>query len=136
MEAFSPQFKAIIDTDLGQAILNFLKEEKTIVMMETATYLSRPAVEAIVPALNKRFGTQIEATEKDSEHPDYPNQPQNPNNPENINYDRLKQTIGHMVKVIMTEQGYVIDQNNVKISKPRNELFSRATRYKKPSSEI
>lgn len=129
MEVFSPQFKAIIATELGQDILNFLKEEKTIVMMETATYLSRPAVEAIVPALYKRFGTQIEAIEDDSKHP---NQPQNPNNPENINYDRLKQTIGHMVKVIMTEHGYEIDQNNVKISEPRNILFSRATRYKEP----
>ena len=131
MEIFSPQFKVIVDTDLGQAILNFLKEEKTIVMMETATYLGRPAVEAIVPALDQRFGAQIKATESDSKHPDYPNQPKNLNNPENINYDRLKQTIGHMVKVVMGDHGYEIDQNRVKISEPRNTLFSTATRYKK-----
>ena len=58
MEAFSPQFKVIIDTDLAQAILIFLKEEKTIVMMETA----------IAVALYKIFDAHIEATDDDSKH--------------------------------------------------------------------
>lgn len=119
MSKFYPQFKAIIETNFGQEFLDFLREEKTIVMMTTATYLSRPAIEALVPALEERFGKQLKAIQDGS------------NNPENIDYDRLKQTMGHMVKVIMEEQGYMIDQNNVKIPENRNTIFSRATRYKK-----
>ena len=119
MQNFSAQFKGIINTNFGQKILDFLNEEKTIVMLETATYLSRPAIEALVPSLEARFGKELKAIEDNS------------NNPENIDFDRLKQAIGHMVRVIMEEHGYLIDQNNVKIPDTRNTLFSRATRYKK-----
>jgi hypothetical protein len=119
MSKFYPQFNAIIETQFGQQFLNFLREDKTLVMMTTATYLGRPAIEALVPALEERFGEQLKAIQSGS------------NNPENIDYDRLKQTMGHMVKVIMEENGYEIDQNNVKIPDGRNTIFSRATRYKK-----
>jgi len=74
---------------------------------------------ALVPSLEARFGKELKAIEDNS------------NNPENIDFDRLKQAIGHMVRVIMEEHGYLIDQNNVKIPDTRNTLFSRATRYKK-----
>ena len=69
--------------------------------------------------IEARFGKELKAIEDNS------------NNPENIDFDRLKQAIGHMVRVIMEEHGYLIDQNNVKIPDTRNTLFSRATRYKK-----
>ena len=121
MSKFYPQFKAIIETKFGQQFLDFLREEKTIVMMTTATYLSRPAIEALVPALEERFGEQLKGIQSGL------------NNPENIDFDRLKQTMGHMVKVIMEEHGYKVDQNNVKIPDGRNTLFSRASRYKKSS---
>ena len=119
MSQFYPQFNAIIETEFGQKFLAFLREEKTLVMMTTATYLSRPAIEALVPTLQERFGEQLKFIKKHS------------NEPGNINYDRLKQTMGHMVKVIMEEQGYEVDQNNVKIPDGRDTIFSRATRYKK-----
>ena len=118
MSNFYPQFKGIIETKFGQQFLDFLREEKTVVMMTTATYLHRPAIEALVPSLEERFGQQLSAIEKKEYE-------------ENIDYDRLKQTMGHMVKVIMEEQGYEVDQNNVKIPEGRNTIFSRATRYKK-----
>lgn len=79
--------------------------------MTTATYLSRPAIEALVPTLEERFGEQLKFIKKHS------------NEPGNINYDRLKQTMGHMVKVIMEEQGYEVDQNNVKIPDGRDTIF-------------
>ena len=119
MNNFSSQFQGVINTHFGQKILDFLNEEKTIVMLETATYLDRPALEALVPSLEARFGNELKGIEDNS------------NNPENIDFDRLKQAIGHMVRVIMEEHGYLIDQNNVKIPDTRNTLFSRATRYKK-----
>ena len=119
MQNFNPQFQGTINTNFGQKVLDFLNEEKTLVMLETATYLSRPALEAIVPSLEDRFGNELKEIQDNS------------NNPEDIDFDRLKQAIGHMVRVIMEEHGYVIDQNNVKIPDSRNTIFSRATRYKK-----
>ena len=119
MKSFNVQFQGVIDTNLGRKILAFMNEEKSIVMLETATYLGRPAIEALVPSLEARFGNELKGIADNS------------NNPENIDFDRLKQAIGHMVRVIMEEHGYVIDQNNVKIPDTRNTLFSRATRYKK-----
>ena len=119
MQNFNPQFQGTINTNFGQKILAFLNEEKTLVMFETATYLGRPALEAIVPSLEDRFGNELKEIQDNS------------NNPENIDFDRLKQAIGHMVRVIMEEHGYLIDQNNVKIPDSRNTIFSRATRYKK-----
>ena len=55
MHNFSAQFQGTINTNFGQKILDFLNEEKTIVMLETATYLSRPAIEALVPSLEARL---------------------------------------------------------------------------------
>lgn len=127
MSNFYPQFKAIIETQFGQEFLAFLREEKTLVMMTTATYLNRPAIEALIPALEERFGAQLELIKNNPKKPDNSD---NPNNPENIDYGRLKQTMGHMVKVIMEEHGYKIDQNNVKIPEARSSIFSRATRYR------
>jgi hypothetical protein len=119
MQNFNAQFQGVINTEFGQKILAFLNEEKTIVMLETATYLGRPAIEALVPSLETRFGDELKGIEDNS------------NNPENIDFDRLKQTMGHMVKVIMEEHNYVIDQKNVKIPAARSTLFSTAARYKK-----
>ncbi len=119
MQNFNVRFQGVIDTTFGKKILSFLNEEKTIVMLETATYLGRPAIEALVPSLESRFGAELKGIEDNS------------NNPDNIDFDHLKRTMGHMVKVIMEEQGYVIDQKDVKIPDTRNTLFSRAVRYKK-----
>ena len=119
MNNFSSQFQGVINTRFGQKILDFLNEEKTIVMLETATYLDRPALEALVPTLESRFGDELKGIKDNS------------NNPENIDFDRLKQTIGHMVRVIMEKHGYVIDQNGIEIPNIRQTLFLTATRYKK-----
>ncbi len=119
MQKFNARFQGVIDTNFGQKILAFLNEEKSIVMLETATYLGRPAIEALVPSLENRFGNELKGIEDNS------------NNPEKIDFGRLKQTMGHMVKVIMEEHGYVIDQKDVKISATRSTLFSKAFRYRK-----
>ena len=119
IQNFNAQFQGVIDTNFGQKILAFLNEEKTIVMLETATYLDRPALEALVPTLEARFGDELKGIKDNS------------NNPENIDFDRLKQTMGHMVRVIMEKHGYVIDQNGVEIPNTRQTLFLTATSYKK-----
>lgn len=87
----------------GAAIWGFLNEDANIVRMKTASYLSRPAIEALSPYLFKQFGAPITV-------------------------DRIKQMMGHMVRQIMEREGYRLQQGNVKITTKDN-IFSRASRY-------
>lgn len=87
----------------GQEIWEFLADPKNLTRMETATYLSRPAIEPLSPFLLERFGDCVKQ-------------------------DRIKQMMGHMVRQIMENRGYVLQQGNVKISSANN-IFSRASRY-------
>lgn len=102
-------FSAEFQTDLGQKVWFFLNSFENIIRMETATDLSRPAVEALEEPLLKEFGEKILA-------------------------DRIKQMIGHMTKQIMEQRGYGISQQNVKIT--RGAPFSRATRYEKKDNHV
>ncbi len=87
----------------GKEIWDFLADPENLIRMETATYLSRPAIEPLSPLLHERFGNRAKQ-------------------------DRIKQMMGHMVRQIMESRGYVLQQGNVKISSANN-IFSRASRY-------
>ncbi len=87
----------------GKEIWEFLVNPENLIRMETATYLSRPAIEPLSPFLLERFGDLAKQ-------------------------DRMKQMMGHMVRQIMESRGYVLQQGNVKISSA-NSIFSRASRY-------
>lgn len=89
----------------GAQIWAFLNESDSIARMEAATYLSRPAVEALSPGLLGKFG-------------------------EGVTERRTKQMIGHMVRQILERAGYSVDRQDVPITRPGN-IFSYATRYKK-----
>ncbi len=82
----------------------FLNKPETVAQMKTATALGRPAVEGIEESLLAEFG-------------------------EAVLDDRMKQMVGRMVRQIMERNGYIIDQQNVKITS--GAPFSRATRYKR-----
>lgn len=97
-------FKASYETKEGKDLWDFLNEPMTVAQMETATALGRPAVEGIEEPLLENFGKAV------------------------LN-DRTKQMLGRMVRQIMEHRGYVIDQQNVKIT--NGAPFSRATRYKR-----
>jgi hypothetical protein len=97
-------FAAHYQTELGSALWRFLNEPETVVRMETATALDRPAVEAIEEHLLERFG-------------------------EAVLDDRTKQMIGHMVRQVMERRGYIIAVQNTKIT--NGAPFSRATKYKR-----
>lgn len=97
-------FAALYQTKTGQGMWAFLTDPETITRMETATALGRPAVEGIEEPLLSKFGEAVLA-------------------------DRTKQMCGHMVRQIMERRGYIIAQQNVKIT--NGAPFSRATRYKK-----
>ena len=83
----------------------FLNGAETTIRMETAAQLDRPAVEGIEESLLSEFG-------------------------EAVLDGRTKQMIGHMVRQIMENRGYVVAQQNVKVT--NGAPFTRATRYKKP----
>ena len=97
------RFRSTFETENGDEIWAFLNEHDNILRMETATYLSRPALEPLSPELLKKFGDAI--TE-----------------------DRTKQMVGHMTRQIMERLGYRLDQNGVRITGEGN-MFSRASRY-------
>lgn len=106
MEAsmYSPGvFAPLAETELGTKLWKFLNGKDNIIRLETATLLSRPALEGVEEQLLTEFG-------------------------EEIFEDRIKQMLGHMTRQVMENLGYVIDMQNVKMS---GGLFTRATRYKR-----
>ncbi|KZL15713.1 hypothetical protein [Pseudovibrio sp. Ad37] len=103
MQYNAERFNSTFKKETGAAIWEFLTERENIIRMETATYLSRPAIEPMSPLLVQRFGHKI-------------------------SNDRIKQMMGHMVRQIMEQRGYRLQQGNVKITSDEN-IFSRASRY-------
>ena len=98
-------FRQLSQTRAGSAMWEFLNGAETTIRMETAAQLDRPAVEGIEESLLSEFG-------------------------EAVLDGRTKQMIGHMVRQIMENRGYVVAQQNVKVT--NGAPFTRATRYKKP----
>lgn len=103
MPYYPEHFSSTYEKGGGPDLWEFLNSPDNVVRMETATYLSRPAVEPLSPKLFERFGEHVQA-------------------------DRIKQMIGHMVRQIMEGRGYHIDRNGVRITRSGN-IFTRGTRY-------
>lgn len=104
--AFDPgMFKDLFETPFGERLWNYLNEERTILQMETATALRRPALEPLEEKLVEKFQDEIRA-------------------------DRAKQMCGRMVRQIMEKEGYLFDRSGVPITSKF--LFSSAARYTKP----
>ena len=112
----SLKYGDVLNTDLGKWLWEFLNDDETKIRMETATYLKRPALEAVQPQLHEKF-KNLELPEKQ--------------------FKRYKQLIGIMAKRVLLEEGYVVDEKNkgrLKVRAeigPRKTFFSTATRYKK-----
>lgn len=107
MDFNAGNFSDLAESDLGKRLWAFMNERETVVRMEAATYLSRPALEVVQPYLIERFGNEVS----------------------NENNDRIKQMIGKMARQVMEHHGYQLDQMGVRLR--RNELFLSAARYKK-----
>ncbi|PHQ99842.1 MAG: hypothetical protein COB39_01320 [Marinosulfonomonas sp.] len=97
------RFSSTYEQENGEAIWAFLNEDTNIIRMKTASYLSRPAIEALSPYIYEAFG-------------------------DSVTVDRIKQMMGHMVRQIMERHGYRLQQGNVKIT-AKGSIFSRASRY-------
>lgn len=107
MDFNAGNFSDLAESDLGKRLWALMNERETVVRMEAATYLSRPALEVVQPYLIERFGNEVS----------------------NENNDRIKQMIGKMARQVMEHHGYQLDQMGVRLR--RNELFLSAARYKK-----
>ena len=97
------RFVSTYEKENGRELWKFLNEPENVIRMETATYLSRPAVEPLSPFLLSGFGDRIRE-------------------------DRMKQMTGHMVRQVLESRGYRVDRNNVRITRNGN-IFTSATRY-------
>lgn len=107
MDFNAGNFSDVAESDFGKRLWAFMNERETVVRMEAATYLFRPALEVVQPYLIERFGNEVS----------------------NENNDRIKQMIGKMARQVMEHHGYQLDQMGVRLR--RNELFLSAARYKK-----
>jgi hypothetical protein len=96
------RFSDIANGPLGPKLWEILNRSDNIVRMETATMLECVAVEPLGPVLLRELG-------------------------DDVRVDRVKQTVGHMVRQVLERLGYRIDRNNVRI--PRPGLFTSGTRY-------
>src|ERR1700744_2857799 len=91
MFAYSPdKFASLYATDLGQRIWSFLTTPENVARLETASELSKPAVEGIEEQLLAEFREEVLA-------------------------DRVKQMVGHMVRQILEQRDWVLDQSDVKV---------------------
>lgn len=105
MFAYSPEkFASLYETELGQRIWAFLIRTDNVARLETASQLSKPAVEGIEEQLLDEFREEVLA-------------------------DRVKQMVGHMVRQILEQRDWVLDQSDVKV---QSVPFSKAARYRRP----
>lgn len=86
---------------LGQKLWNFLNEDKIKGRMEAASDLGQAAVKGIADQLVEEFE-------------------------DDLWNDQVKQLIGDMARVVLTEEGFSIDQKNVDV---REFPFVKGTRY-------
>lgn len=109
MHVYRPdRFESVFHKFGGNRIWQFLNQDNVIVIMETASYLRRPAIEPLSPLLRLEFSEQLGVTQ-------------------------VRQMIGHMVRQVLENRGYHLDRANVKISRPEN-VFHFGSAYVKSKS--
>ena len=99
-------FTDISNSETAKELWEFLNSHDALLILETATYLKRPALEGLQPQLLAKFDDGIRA-------------------------DRWKQMMGRMVRQIMYSRGYRLDRPGVRTRV--NDLFTSAARYVKES---
>ena len=100
----SRMFRPLANTNLGKQLWIFLNDDIIVACMKTATYLGKPSVSGIEENLLDKFQKEVVD-------------------------DRVKQMIGHMIRQIMEDNGYIVEKRNVIIG---SILFSKGTRYTRP----
>ena len=105
MFAYSPgKFASLYASALGRRLWAFLTRPEIVARLETASELGKPAVAGIEEQLLTEFREDVLAR-------------------------RVRQLVGHMVRQILEQRDWVLDQTDVKV---RSVPFSKATRYRRP----
>ncbi len=103
----SGSFSDLADTPMGVDLWSLMTSPESLIRLETATYLGRPAIEAPQPQLLEAFG-------------------------EVIRENRWKQVTGAMARQVMEYLGYKFVRSGVKIKV--KDLFSTGATYSKQSA--
>jgi len=98
------RFGSTADTPLGRKLWKVINSSEALRAMAVASDLGQPAVAGIEEMLLQNFGEEVLP-------------------------DRIKQLIGHMVRQVMEREGFIVDQNDVKLN---SVPFSKGTRYRRP----
>ena len=105
MFTYNPEkFASLFAAPLGQSLWSLLTRPEIVARLETASELGKPAVEGIEEQLLAEFGNDVLT-------------------------HRIKQMVGHMVRQIMEQCDWVLDQTDVKV---RSVPFIKAARYRRP----
>ena len=106
---------------IWQELWGFLNQKESIIRMETASDLNRPALEGVLELLEDRFEKY------------YPNKKTNKGE-----FNKLKQMTGHMIRQVMekaSSNNYSWFKYNVKLKKyyddQKPSIFVRASLYRK-----
>ncbi len=103
-------FAKTYKTHNGPSIWQWLHTPEVVQIMEVASYLRRPAVEALSPYLIAQFGARMRS-------------------------NSMKQMVGHMVRQVLEQRGYRLDRSNMRIRRPGNIFFSGSA-YVAPDYEL
>ncbi len=109
----SPAFAQLAQEKTATEIWTFLCQGENVVRAETATFLKKPALEALGPVLQCRFDVFNEELVEKSV------------------FDAHKKLAGNMMRQIMEHLGYEIDKTGVQVV--NKTIFKTATRYVKRS---
>ena len=99
------KFNSIFTRFDGARLWAWLHRAEVVAMMETASYLRRPAVEPLSPLLEQEFADQIAMV-------------------------KVRQMVGHMIRQILEPRGYMLDRSNVQINRDGN-LFNFGSSYRR-----
>lgn len=118
------KFTELYETEIGQALWEFLCQQENIIRAETAVDLRRTCVEALERPLNETFGDELQKI-----------MDQDTSKGEN-KFLRIKQMIGHMIGQIMITRGFVKDKEGVILPQSRGTgdqvlFFKKAIRFKR-----
>lgn len=106
MQNYRPdKFEKVFANFEGAQFWEWLNQDDVVAMMQTASYLRRPAVEPLSPLLQNAFGPLISVV-------------------------KVRQMVGHMVRQILEARGYHLDRSNVRISRKAN-IFNFGSAYTK-----
>lgn len=107
----SPTFVQLSQESTAVALWEFLCLGDNLIRAETATFLRKPALEALGPVLFESFDVfKEEKTDKST-------------------FDKYKQLAGNMVRQIMEAKGYQLEKTGVQVV--NKTIFKTAARYVK-----